>query len=73
MTAIDQTELRELRERAQGAAADKQVVADQLRDALATIRELETALQQVTHHRNRLLDEKAAVWDRVLSVGDPEC
>ena len=70
MTEIDRTELHELRERVQGAAADKQVVAEQLRDALTRNRELETALQEVTHHRNRLLGEKELMWASATAV-DP--
>lgn len=71
MTEIDRTELHELRERVQGAAADRELIAEQLRHTLATNRELETQLQQITQHRDRLLGEKERIWGDVLRA-DPD-
>ena len=83
MSAHDtMTELRELRERAQGAQADQRIIATQLEQALKQVRDLETALQQVTIHRNRLLVEKDLAWGRINAPdaiptrdgrGDHEC
>ena len=61
------TELRELRERAQGAQADLRVIAEQLEQALRRNRELETQLQEMTNHRNRLLGEKEIFWAKVCA------
>lgn len=63
----DQTETRELRERLTAALADRATVDIALADAQLRTRELETALQQVTYHRNRLLTEKHVAWGIVLS------
>jgi predicted nuclease with TOPRIM domain len=68
MSAHDtMTELRELRERLQGADADKTALLAKLVAAQSTLRERDRQLEEVTHHRNRLLAEKDVAWGRVLS------
>ena len=61
------TELRELRERLQGADADKQAMVKQLAEAQALVRERDRQLEEITHHRNRLLAEKEVAWGHALA------
>lgn len=67
MSAVDRTELDELRRIARGAEEDKAALRAQLAASQATVRERDRQLEEITHHRNRLLAEKDVAWGRVLS------
>lgn len=74
MSTTPKTELQELREMLQGAIADKQIAELRLAEALDQLRTRDSLLLEVTSERNKLRQEKAAIWDRVLRDGsDPEC
>lgn len=68
------TETQELRELLQGALADKQAAELRLAEARDQLRSRDSQLLEVTYERNKLRDEKALVWGKVLGDGgDPEC
>lgn len=71
MTEPDFTEVRELRTLLQGAQEDQRELKRKLQLALDRIRALEGDLEQVTAHRNRLIDEREQVWGRVLAPAAP--
>lgn len=84
MSQDDHTEIRELRLLLRGATDDNAELKRQLGAAREQLRAMEGELEQVTAHRNRLMDERDLVWGQVLSPapdpahradtgGDSEC
>ena len=67
MPAVDRTELDELRRIARGAEEDKAALRKQLADAQTLVRERDRQLEEITHHRNRLLAEKEVAWGHALA------
>lgn len=63
MTHVDMTELRELRERLKGVTEDNRLLGEQLAATQSMLRESDRKLEEVTYHRNRLLDEKRLILD----------
>jgi hypothetical protein len=71
MTHPDMTELRELRERLQGAEADKRELAVQLAAARAALVESDRQREEIRYHRDRLLDEKRLILEAVYDEPRP--
>jgi len=78
LTPEDYAEMRELRERVAGFDADRAALEEQLREALAANRNLETALQGAHLEVQKLRQQRETAWATAMSrredrTGDPEC
>lgn len=68
------TETQELRELLQSALSDYRAAEMRLADARDQLCTRDSQLLEVTYERNKLRQEKALVWGRVLGDGeDSEC
>jgi hypothetical protein len=55
----DMTEVRELRQMLQGAITDREVEREKVRELRLQLATRERELEDVTHHRNRLLETRS--------------